>query len=84
MGVKDADHIIKRWLTFMLGIGLITIIIYLYMTALSCLPGASAHLELIKEKEIMAGAYFYSDVEETRTAQIFLSDSFKYRPTGKQ
>jgi hypothetical protein len=81
-GPKGSDDAINRWMTLLLGIVLIAVTVYLYMAALAHLPGASAHLELIKEKEIMAGAYFYSDVEETRTAQMFLSDTFKYSPDG--
>ncbi|MCL5780142.1 MAG: hypothetical protein M1119_04280 [Firmicutes bacterium] len=80
VGPKGPTTTLKRWLSFFMGVVLLAGGILLYMFLLKLLPGGVAHLELLKEKDIRAGAYFYSEVDEVRSAELYLRDSRNYRP----
>lgn len=73
-------QLLRKWLTLAAGILAAGLFVYLYIAGLGKLPGGQAHLEMLREGDFRSGAYFYTDVEQVRTATLYLNDSKNYPP----
>lgn len=74
---------LRKWVTLIFGLVMVALGVYLYIVGLTKIPGGQAHLDLLREGDYRAGAYFYSDVEQVRTAELYLNDSKNYAPRQK-
>lgn len=71
---------VNKWFAFFAGIILIASVVTLVVFAMENLSLSRDHMQLIKDKDIPAGAYFYTDVQQFRDAQNHILDSRNYTP----
>ncbi|RYD05191.1 hypothetical protein N752_10365 [Desulforamulus aquiferis] len=79
-GGGNAGPLVLKWVKLVFGLLAVAVGVYLYYLGLTKIPGGEAHLELLREGDFRSGAYFYSDVEQVRTAELYLNDLNRFTP----
>ena len=69
-----------RWLRFAVGLAVLLTFAFVVIPWLQTLGPAREVTEVIERNDIDAGGLFYTDVEETAEAEIFIRNSMARRP----
>ncbi|OGW45845.1 MAG: hypothetical protein A2078_10725 [Nitrospirae bacterium GWC2_57_9] len=77
-GPPGPPRILKKWAPLVLGIMTIILFVVWVAPALGELSLIRTAVTAIREENIEAGAYFYTDVEKVGEAELYLRDSFRF------
>jgi hypothetical protein len=68
-------HRIRAWLLLAMGLGLIWALAFAALPLGRCLPAVGPVMDAIDRADIDAGAYWYTQSEETARAQMFIKNA---------
>jgi hypothetical protein len=68
---------IKAWLLLAIGLGLIWALAFAALPLGRCLPAVGPVMDAIDRADIDAGAYWYTQSEETARAQMFIKNAIR-------
>jgi len=74
----------KKWLSFLLGIFLIWVFIFLVAPLIDRVPVAGRAHDKIKEEGIEAGAFWYVDVEKVGKAATYMRNVRDFAPAANE
>lgn len=80
---SNATAIFNRWLSLVLSLLLIGFFAFVIVPILCQLPFVAEHIQILKDRDTRAGAYFYTDVNEVGQAESFLRNAKAYGPKEK-
>jgi hypothetical protein len=69
---------LKQWTLFFLGIGVIMLLLFVVAPAAQEHMGIRDAVDEIRQRDIEAGAYYYTGVEQVRDAELFIRHSSEY------
>ena len=68
---------IRAWLLLAVGLGLIWALAFAALPLGRCLPAVGPVMDAIDRADIDAGAYWYTQSEETARAQMFIKNAIR-------
>lgn len=71
---------LKRWLALVVAVLCMAGFAFLGLPALERLPGLGPAVKAVRESGIEAGAFFYTDVDKVREAELHVRHSRDYAP----
>lgn len=69
---------LRQWIALVLGIGLIMLLLFVVAPAAQEHMGIKDAVDEIRQRDIEAGAYYYTGVEQVRDAELFIRHSREY------
>lgn len=67
----------RRWMALLLGLALIGLFLFVVAPAAVQVAGIGGAVDAIAQKDIEAGAYFYTDVAKVGEAELYLRHSLQ-------
>jgi hypothetical protein len=74
---------VRKYLHLVFAIICVLSFVFIIAPAIDKINGVEPIVEFINDREIDAGALFYTDLEIFSTAELYVSTSLKYRPGSK-
>jgi hypothetical protein len=78
-GPSGPPRILKKWTPLVLGVMAIILFVTWLAPLIGNLSSIRTQVTLLREGDIAAGAYFYTDVEEVSAAELYVRDSFRFQ-----
>lgn len=73
---------LRKWAALAAGLAVIWAFIFVIAPALQKNEMVRPLAEYVRESGIDASALYYTEVQETGEAEVYLRDAFKYAPAG--
>ena len=79
-GPSGPPRILKNWTILLLSVLMIMLFVTLVAPAIGRMSGIRTAVTAIREDGIEAGAYFYTDVEKVREAELYIRHAREFSP----
>ena len=82
-GHKRPSGAVRKWLGLFLGFFLVWIFMFIIAPAIEKTDAVKPFAQFIEDSGIDAGALYYTEIEETAEAEMYLLDAARYAPVNK-